>query len=313
VRLDVADANELVLSMGAAASKGDRVGLADDVRVFAPSPWMWTHLVSVVADAPTPRDGDALLVHLERMPALELERRLVGYYTSWFRELTAPAVMDRALAGDSAAVRAFLRTSMPEDDAWRASLRARLEAGPRRTKRELIDLVDGWNTRVFAPVARESMREVRRVARAARDDPEGETLRELIGGAPVTDGRDLVIVPSAALGEDVHEFDHLRTLFLCVPVRPRKRSPSELGALVGVLADESRASIVTALARESLTAQELADRIGLGLPTTLHHLAALRRTGFVDRGGRRRAYALRREPLHRLHALLEELGASAPE
>jgi DNA-binding IclR family transcriptional regulator len=70
---------------------------------------------------------------------------------------------------------------------------------------------------------------------------------------------------------------------------------------------------VAALANEDLRAQEVADRVGLGLPTALHHLGALRRAGFVTNGGRRRAYALRRAPLRRLRALLDELGAAGGE
>jgi DNA-binding transcriptional ArsR family regulator len=311
VRVEVADANELVLSMGASTSNGRALSLAGDVQRFAPSSWMWTHLLSLVADAPSPRDASALLVHLERTPAVEMQRRLVGYYTSWFRDLTPPDVIDRALAGDAAAVRAFLRTSMPEDRAWHDSLRERLEDGPRRTKQTLIALLDAWNQTVFAPVARETMREVRRAVRTAGRGTASETLRGYIGYVPATNAASIVIIPSVALGEDTHEFDHLRTLFFCVPVHPRAaRRPSELSALIGVLADDSRAAIVSELAREDLTAQELADRVGLGLSTTLHHLAALRRAEFVARGGRRRAYGLRRAPIRRLRAIIDELGVT---
>jgi len=318
VRVEVADANELVLSLSVAAGGGHdrtadgdhRTALAARIRRFAPSSWMWTHLISIVAESPVPRDVNAFLMQLDRMPALEVERRLVGYYTSWFRELTPPDVMDRALQGDAAARRAFLRSSMPEDPAWRDSLDARVDAGPNATKRELLDIVGAWHDGIFRPLVRETMRELRQAVRAARASSVDETTRAFIGCVPITgpETTSVVIVPSVVLAEDIHEFDHARTLFFCVPVQRRPgRAPSELGTLVRVLADDSRASIVTALAREDLTAQAVADRVRLGLPTTLHHLAALRRAGFVTRGGRRRAYALRRAPLKRLRALLEEL------
>lgn len=312
MRVDVADANELVLSLAAAvANDGHRVPLLADAHRFAPSDWMWTHLVSVVADAPSPRDASAFLVRLDRMPAVELQRRLVGYYTSWFRDLTPPDVMDRALAGDATAIRAFLRTSMPEDAAWQASLRARLDAGPIRTKRDAVALVSAWHDAVFRPLARTTMRELRQAVRGMRAGASRDAiLRAFIGCVPRTDARAMVIVPSLLVGAEIHEFDHAGTLFFCVPVEPRApRGPSEISAIVRVLADDSRAAIVATLAREDLRAQEVADRVGLGLPTALHHLKALRRAGFVARGGRRRAYALRREPLRRLRALLDDLDA----
>ena len=320
MRVEVADANELVLSLSVAAGGGHdrtadgdhRTALAARIRRFAPSSWMWTHLISIVAESPVPRDVNAFLMQLDRMPALEVQRRLVGYYTSWFRELTPVDVMDRALQGDAAAGRALLRSSMPEDAAWHDSVRARLDAGPDDTKRELMEIVGAWHDGVFRPLARETMRELRQAVRAARTSSVDETMRAFIGCVPVTDAStaNVVIVPSVVLGEDIHEFDHTGTLFFCVPVeRPAARTPSELGSLIRVLADDSRAAIVTALSREDLTAQEAADRVQLGLSTTLHHLAALRRAGFVTRGGRRRAYTLRRAPLKRLRALLDELEA----
>lgn len=316
--MEVADANELVLSLGVATGDGhgpapdgsNSVALAERVRRFAPSSWMWTHLISVVVESPAPHDANAFLMHLDRMPALEVQRRLVGYYTSWFRELTPVDVMDRALQGDAAARRAFLRSAMPEDARWHDSLRARIDAGPEGTKHDLLEIVGAWHDGVFRPLARQTMRELRQAVRAARASSVDETLRTFIGCVPITSPQtaNVVVVPSVVLGEDIHEFDHAGTLFFCVPVERRAaRTPSELSALVRVLADDSRAAIVTALSREDLTAQEVADRVRLGLSTTLHHLSALRRAGFVAHGGRRRAYALRRAPLKRLRALLEEL------
>ena len=322
LRVEVADANELVLSLGAAtgrvatsgvsstATDARAVALADQVRRFAPSSWMWTHLVSVVAESPRPRDVDAFLMYLDRMPALEVQRRLVGYYTSWFRDLTPPDVMDRALHGDAAARLAFLRSAMPEDAAWHESLRSRLDAGAEATKRELLDVIDAWHDDVFRALARATMRELRRAVRATRSESVDATVRAFIGHVPSTDPRteEVVIVPSLVLDDEIHEFDHTRTLFLCVPLeRASRGTPSELGTLVRVLADDSRTAILSALSREDLTAQQIADRVRLGLSTTLHHLAMLRRAGFVTHGGRRRAYVLRPAPLKRLRALLGEL------
>ena len=306
-RVEVADANELVLSLAAAAERRDGGALADRVRAFAPSAWMWTHLVSVVAEAPRPRDVPSLLVRLDRMPALELQRRLVGYYTSWFSEQTERPVMDLALRGDKSAIRSFLRSSMPEDTRWHASLAARLDAGPERTKTDLMALTAVWHNAVFAAVAHDTMRTLRRAVRETRRDAAHGILRAFVGCEPITDATAVVIVPSVTVGEEIHEFDHAGTLFFCVPVDDHDRDRSELAALMRVLADDTRAAMVAALAHRDLTAQELADRTGVGLSTALHHLATLRRASLVSRGGRRRSYTLRREPLRRLRSLIDDL------
>ena len=60
-----------------------------------------------------------------------------------------------------------------------------------------------------------------------------------------------------------------------------------------------------------LGAQELADRLGLGLSTVLHHLGELRAAGLVERGGRRRPYRIAARGLERAAALLDELSGKA--
>lgn len=313
MRVDVAESHELILSLAVASDdRRDVFGaaapvLVERVRAFAPSPWMWTHLVSVAAESPAPRDVAAFVAHLERTPAIEVQRRLVGYYASWFRELTPTAVTDRALRGDAVAARELVRSSMPDDPSWQASLRARLGAGERRTKHELLEIVEQWGAEVFDRVTRPTLRLLRtavRVRRRAADRSAPEALvGAFIGSEYVADPATsrVIVVPSLVLEEEIHEFDHARTLFLCVPVQHRVESRAIDGvAVLRALADERRLRIVEALASEPLSAQDLADRLALGLPTTLHHLAALRRVGLVARGGRRQAYVLRPEPLRQL-------------
>ncbi|HEY6959034.1 MAG TPA: metalloregulator ArsR/SmtB family transcription factor [Candidatus Limnocylindria bacterium] len=317
VRVDIGEAYELVLSL-AVAAEGEvaALGAGDPllarVRAFAASAWMWTHLASVVAESPVPRDVDAFRVTLERLPALEIQRRLVGYYTSWFRDMTDGQVMDLALRGDAAATRAFLRTSMPEDAVWHASLRRRLAAGERETKRELVDLIDTWDAEVFRAIGTR-MPLVRAAARIRKRRVAGRSNAEVVGAflgseyVPAATTDRVIVVPSLVLRDEIHEFDHGRTLFLCVPVEQRaRRDTSELTTILRALADDGRMQMVVALSREDLLAQDLADQLGLSLSTTLHHLAALRRAGLVEHGGRRRAYALRGAPLRRLRDVLAE-------
>ena len=129
VRIEVAPAYELILSMGAAVAPTPPVGFAvpsallERASQFAQSDWMWAHLITLAAEAPAPRDAAALLSYLERVSAAELQRRLIGFYVPWFRARTSPARMDAAIRGDRVAARELLDESFPDDPAWQASLR----------------------------------------------------------------------------------------------------------------------------------------------------------------------------------------------
>jgi DNA-binding transcriptional ArsR family regulator len=60
------------------------------------------------------------------------------------------------------------------------------------------------------------------------------------------------------------------------------------------------------LANEELTAQEVANRLAIGLTTLLHHLDVLRESGLLSvSGDRRRTYRLRRVAVTELQHQLE--------
>lgn len=314
VQVEVASGYELVLSLaatagGTATTAALRAGapeLCALVAAFAPSAWMWAHLVTVAYDAPAPRDAAALLTRLDRMPALELQRRLVGYHVRWFRHLTPVDVMDAALAGDARAAETFARTSGADDAAWEASVRSRLAAGPRESKRELLRIVERWDEEVFTPLVAPTLPALERAARSRRRRAErsrGDRIVALTGWSFVAEPgiTRILVVPSAVLGAELHEFDHGSLQFLCVGlggVAARAPAvPREILAVSRALADESRLRIVRQLALRDAGAQELADAIGVSLNTALHHLRALRQAGLVGRGGRRQAYRLRRARL----------------
>lgn len=70
-------------------------------------------------------------------------------------------------------------------------------------------------------------------------------------------------------------------------------------AVLRALADESRRTIVEALARGPATAGELAELVPIARPGTSRHLRVLREAGLVDvrQEGQQRIYALRPQPL----------------
>lgn len=326
-RVDVASGYDLVLSMGAAAADEASPGAAalrraapdtaEGLRAFAQSDWMWAHLVTLVEESPAPRDPEAVLAHLAVVPSREVLRRLLGYYVRWFRRMTPPETIDHAIRGNAEARREVLRTSQPDDPLWRSSVAARLEAGPERTKRELLALAAEWLERAFVPVLGRSDRQRRAAASVSRRAAGGSGAVELASAflgweyVPEPGIARVVIVPSLVLSA-VHEFEHEQTKYVCVPVSHEpQRPPAALVRTVRALADDSRLAIVTALARGDLGAQELADRTGLGLPTVLHHLRTLRDARLVAGGGRRREYRLGRTALRTLGGRIASLARPA--
>lgn len=331
-RIESAPAYELVLSLAVAASDAstpqamavrDAAGpaLVDRVRRFASSDWMWAHLLSLAYEAPPPRDVPAFRAFLQGVPPLEMQRRLVGFYVRWFRRSTAAPVMEAAIRGDAKAIRDFVALGSGEDPSWSRSLRTRLEAGAARTKAELLPLLDTWIDGVFGPVIEPTLRRLGAVASLRRRSASGraaaDAVSDVLGWEYVAEpgiGR-VLLIPSVVIHPTTHEFEHEQTKLICFPIDPHAdvspRVSRELLAVAHALADESRLRALTALAGSDLAAQELADRLGLGLSTVLHHLAVLRAAGLVERGGRRRPYRLAAQGLERAAAVLRELTRKA--
>jgi DNA-binding transcriptional ArsR family regulator len=327
-RIESAPAYELVLSLAVAASEastpqatavreaaGD--ALVERVRRFASSDWMWAHLLSLAYEAPPPRDAHAFRAFLQGVPPLELQRRLAGFYVRWFRRSTSTEVMEAAIRGDAAAAREFVARGSGEDPSWSRSLRIRLDAGASRTKGDLLPLLDAWIDRVFAPVIEPTLRRLGAAAslrrRAVSRRAAAEAVSSVLGWEYVAEPgiARVLLVPSVVIHPTTHEFEHEQTKLICFPIDPHAdtspRASRELLAVARALADESRLRALAALAESELGAQELADRLGLGLSTVLHHLGELRAAGLVERGGRRRPYRLAARGLERAATLLREL------
>jgi DNA-binding transcriptional ArsR family regulator len=158
------------------------------------------------------------------------------------------------------------------------------------------------------------------VAEVARRRMQARALRpEQMVGA-VMDGWEYVaepginavlLIPSLAIWPNSHIFDHNSTKIICYPVSPTGAAepdapPAELLAQVQGVADDRRLRILRALAKQDLTAQEIATRLAIGLTTLLHHLDVLRESDLVSvSAGRRRTYRLRRVALTDLQHNLE--------
>jgi DNA-binding transcriptional ArsR family regulator len=245
----------------------------------------------------------------------ELRLRLLGYYVRYFRRATPPEVIAAAAAGGRQAAEQFKSTSYADDLTWQAALDALLPLTAWETRRRLLRLLRRWD-------------EVFRVGfDAAALDAETAALRLKARGqrpeqviALVMDGWDYVpepginavlLIPSRAIWPYSHVFDHHSTKLICYPIAPSALPdaalpPGSLLARSHAIADERRLRVLRLLAREELSAAEIAARLAIGLTTLMHHLGLLREAGLVTASAQyRKRYRLRREALAELGRDLE--------
>lgn len=319
LEIDASPAYEFVLSMAAATSAGNRhapTELVDEVSSFAGGcDYVWTHLLSVAYDTSAPRDADSIVKQVQAMHPRELKLRLLGFYVRYFRRATPPEVIAAAVDGVPAAVRQFKATSYPDDPAWQSALAALLPHSAWETRRRLLGGLRRWQ-KFFEPTHQPEAL----LAEVAMRRLQARSLRAEQTVAAVMDGWEYVaepginavlLVPSRVIWPNSHVFDHQSTKMICYPIAPRPSDqssapPAELLARFQGVADERRLTIMRLLAKEELTAQEIATRLAIGLTTLLHHLDVLRESGLVSvSGGRRRTYRLRRAALTEIEHHLE--------
>jgi DNA-binding transcriptional ArsR family regulator len=319
LEIDASPAYEFVLSLAAATSVGNThapAELVEEVRSFAGGcDYVWAHLLSVAYDTSPPRDVSSLIKQAQAMHPRELKLRLIGFYVRYFRRATPPEIIAAAADGEPAAIRRLVATSYPDDAVWQSALAALLPLSAWETRRRLLGTLRRWQ-KFFEPQHKPEAL----LAEVAKRRVQARTMRAEQMVAAVMDGWDyaaepginaVLLVPSQVIWPNSHVFDHQSTKLICYPLAARpylKESPPpvELLARFHGVADERRLTILRVLAKEELTAQEIATRLAIGLTTLLHHLDVLRESGLVSVSlDRRRTYGLRRVAVTELQHNLE--------
>jgi DNA-binding transcriptional ArsR family regulator len=319
LEIDASPAYEFVLSLAAVTTRGKSKAPAELVREISSfaggCDYVWAHLLSVAYDTSPPRDVSSLIKQVQTMHPRELKLRLLGFYVRYFRRATPAEVIAAAVDGERAAIREFVATSYPDDALWQSALKALLPLSAWEMRRRLLGSLRRWQ-KFF-----ELQQETRALfAEVAKRRVQARSLRAEQMVATVMNGWEYVaepginavlLIPSLAIWPASHIFDHHSTKVICYPVSPAiaaepNAPPAELLAQFQGVADERRLRILRVLAKEELTAQEIATHLAIGLTTLLHHLDVLRASGLVSASGdRRRAYRLRRVALTELENNLE--------
>lgn len=256
--------------------------------------WVFGNVLGLAIDTPEPRDGAAFARHLAALPARELHLALVGATIRPFRRQTPAETMEAAIDGDPTARRSFLRTSFPEHPTWPAALEGLLSRSSLATKGLLLQVVKGWNERVFRHEGPALM------AVAERDAAEkGALAADLTATALIdlaTRGWDyvpepgvtrVILAPSVVQRPWVTTCDHGDTRIFCYSVADesfgatRGDPPAFLVRRLKALGDARRLLILHRLGAERRTLQELATEFGMPKTTLHHHLAVLRAAGLI--------------------------------
>jgi DNA-binding transcriptional ArsR family regulator len=268
---------------------------------------VWAHVLSLAYEMPPPREVPAFLESLETADAMEIRRRLLGFYTRHFRRATPPATIAAAAAGELEAQRQFLATSYPSDSPWQAALQALLPLDAQTTKARLLAILRDWHTRVFS--AQEArllpvlQRDVEARTALARTVPPERLIEIATNGwdfVPEPGIRHVLLIPSVLLRPVLHSFDHHDVHVICCPVADESLAAADdapsprLLRLLKALADERRLRILKRLTMGTYSLAELADHFGVGSTTLLHHMVVLRGAGLVRLHGGSKRYTLRR-------------------
>jgi DNA-binding transcriptional ArsR family regulator len=314
VTVEARPAYELLMTLMAVADPAERAGyeigpewfarveeaagpalMAAIDRLSAGCAWPFGNVLGLAIDTPEPRDGEALLRHLDSLNDRDIHLALLGYTLRPFRRATQPEVIAAAADGDRDARRQFLSSSFPDHSSWPGAARRLLDLGAADAASLLRQIIGEWQSRVFAAEGPTLM--------AVADRAAAETRQLLATSGPsqvidqATRGWDyvpepgvthVILAPSVVQRPWVVTADHGDTRIFCFSVGDESLAaaasddpPAFLVRRLRALADERRLRLLRRLNRERGTLQELATEFELPKTTLHHHLAILRAAGLI--------------------------------
>jgi DNA-binding transcriptional ArsR family regulator len=295
----------------------DRVRHALD-RLGSRSGELWLHLLGAALELGALTAGE-FVDQLARLDARELREHVVGLHVPAWRSIAGPETLERAAAGDAAAVRRLLRADRYYGGEARRALETVLPLTPQQTKRRILAVLRAWLA-VFGTHERRTVAALEADAKAKRSlarelDPPA-LIAWATGGfvyEPEPEFRRVALVPHLGGRPWLFLCQHRETRIICYPAaengaagRGTSRRAVALGKALG---DEQRLAILGRLTRGEASLGELAEAAGLAKSTAHHHLVVLRDAGLVGLKGAARAYRyfLRDDALASSRNLLAEV------
>jgi DNA-binding transcriptional ArsR family regulator len=293
---------------GAVAATGERSGEA------------WLHLLGLALERPS-STALGFVEALDRVDPLELRRHLVGVYVPAWVSLVGADTLERAAAGDEAAIRTLLEHPRYYAGRAREALPALLAGSVEETKPRALAALRLFADEVFSP--HEDAVTARLAASTGSTRAQAGALapRELIASVtrgylydPEPEFSRVVLVPHEGSRPLLLLCQHRDARVICYPLADEAVDPeaSLAGRAVAVgraLGDERRVRILRRLALADATLDELAEATALARSTTHHHLTQLRAAGLVALRGNAKGYwyALRPDGLADAQRAIGEL------
>jgi DNA-binding transcriptional ArsR family regulator len=294
---------------GAVAATGERSGEA------------WLHLLGLALERPS-STALGFVEALDRVDPLELRRHLVGVYVPAWVSLVGADTLERAAAGDEAAIRTLLEHPRYYAGRAREALPALLAGSVEETKPRALAALRLFADEVFSP--HEDAVTARLAASTGSTRAQAGALapRELIASVtrgylydPEPEFSRVVLVPHEGSRPLLLLCQHRDARVICYPLADEAVDPeaSLAGRAVAVgraLGDERRVQILRRLALADATLDELAEATALARSTTHHHLTQLRAAGLVALRGNAKGYwyALRPDGLADAQRAIGELA-----
>jgi DNA-binding transcriptional ArsR family regulator len=293
---------------GAVAATGERSGEA------------WLHLLGLALERPS-STALGFVEALDRVDPLELRRHLVGVYVPAWVSLVGADTLERAAAGDEAAIRTLLEHPRYYAGRAREALPALLAGSVEETKPRALAALRLFADEVFSPHEDAVTARLAASAESTRAQADALTPRELIASVtrgylydPEPEFSRVVLVPHEGSRPLLLLCQHRDARVICYPLADEAVDPeaSLAGRAVAVgraLGDERRVQILRRLALADATLDELAEATALARSTTHHHLTQLRAAGLVALRGNAKGYwyALRPDGLADAQRAIGEL------
>jgi DNA-binding transcriptional ArsR family regulator len=293
---------------GAVAATGERSGEA------------WLHLLGLALERPS-STALGFVEALDRVDPLELRRHLVGVYVPAWVSLVGADTLERAAAGDEAAIRTLLEHPRYYAGRAREALPALLAGSVEETKPRALAALRLFADEVFSPHEDAVTARLAASAESTRAQADALTPRELIASVtrgylydPEPEFSRVVLVPHEGSRPLLLLCQHRDARVICYPLADEAVDPeaSLAGRAVAVgraLGDERRVRILRRLALADATLDELAEATALARSTTHHHLTQLRAAGLVALRGNAKGYwyALRPDGLADAQRAIGEL------
>lgn len=249
-------------------------------------------LIGLIAELDGDLDVPALIELIERLPAIEIQLQLLGYYQHAHPD-APPEMVKAAAEGDAVAVEDLKAAAKRNGhDDWLRELTNLLELGPERVKDLLLSILSAWWRDVW-PKFGVDMEALEKDAEARRALAKTVSLEKLIETAtngfdytPDPGDRRVLLLPSMVLSPWMVYLDHKNQKVIAYaasenPSDPGVMAPAQLARFYKALGDEGRLKVLKRMAEGPLTLQEAAEVLGVAKSTAHHHLGLLRHAGLV--------------------------------